>query len=81
MECAKSLELLSDYLAGSLDDGDRDGVSDHLIKCPPCADVHKDLKTIITISIELREEAPATISYPDENTIWQRVRMAKGAGS
>ncbi|MCA1591290.1 MAG: hypothetical protein LC754_01260 [Acidobacteria bacterium] len=75
MDCAKSLELLSEYRAGALDTTHRDGVSSHLSLCTTCDEVFRDLDTIVQAAAALRDEVD--ISFPDERTLWQRMVTEK----
>jgi predicted anti-sigma-YlaC factor YlaD len=74
MECEESLELLSEYHAGALDETRRDGVREHLGCCPPCDDIYHDVETIIVSASSLREEEG--ISFPDETAVWQRIQFS-----
>ena len=74
MDCEESLPLLSDYHANELGSPERDGVRQHLEDCPPCCDVLHDVETIIQSAPSLREEE--SISFPDENSIWQRIQFS-----
>jgi predicted anti-sigma-YlaC factor YlaD len=74
IECTKSLELLSDYHDGFLDDNDKNLVETHLAKCPPCVGIFKDLNTITVLASEIRT---TKISFPDENEIWHRMKLSQ----
>ena len=74
MDCAKYLELLSDYCDGSLDADTRSLVQTHLKDCIPCDGVSRELDSIVRTAVILRSE---TISFPDEETIWQRLSLTK----
>ncbi|HYE64899.1 MAG TPA: zf-HC2 domain-containing protein [Pyrinomonadaceae bacterium] len=76
IDCARSLELLSDYLADDLNQVDQDLVKTHLAVCPPCTGVLQDLNSIRMAATILRMEG--NISFPDENAVWQRLGLAKG---
>jgi predicted anti-sigma-YlaC factor YlaD len=76
MDCAKYLELLSDYCDGTLDDETRALVKTHLGECLPCDGILRDLDIIVRTAIILRSET-INISYPDEQSIWQRLNLAK----
>ncbi|HEY0406576.1 MAG TPA: zf-HC2 domain-containing protein [Pyrinomonadaceae bacterium] len=73
--CAKSLELLSDYHEGALDESQKEFVRTHLGECPPCMVVLQDIEVIITSAPVIRGEDG--ISFPDENAVWQRMRITK----
>lgn len=73
--CARSLALLSDYHDGVLDEAERDFVHTHLAECPPCVVVQQDVELIVTSAPIIRGEEG--ISFPDENVIWQRMRITK----
>jgi len=76
MDCAKSLELLSDFRDGLLADSDRALVSAHLAICVPCMGIFKDLDSIVAAAASfLRGEDG--ISFPDETVIWQRVSVKR----
>ena len=71
MDCAKSIELLSDYSAGSLGDDDSVFIRTHLTACTDCNGVFEDLKLIVQTALSMRSENG--IAYPDEEVLWQKV--------
>ena len=71
MDCARSIELLSEYSAGSLGEADSTFVSTHLSACADCDGVFKDLEVIVRTAAALRSENG--IAYPDEEVLWQRL--------
>ena len=71
MDCARSIELLSEYTAGSLGDDDSIFVRTHLTACADCNGVLEDLKLIVQTAIAMRSENG--IAYPDEEVLWQKV--------
>lgn len=73
MDCAKSLELLSEFHDGALDEAWQAKVRTHLTECPPCAGVFLDLDTIVLAATALRSDLE--IAFPDENLIWQRMSI------
>jgi predicted anti-sigma-YlaC factor YlaD len=75
MDCAKSLEMLSDYNAGSLSDSDVIFVRTHLLTCPDCDGVFKDLALIVQTASVLR--SADGIAYPDEEILWQRLSVGR----
>jgi len=74
MDCEESLELLSEYHAGALNETASGGVREHLDCCPPCDDVYHDVEAIVVSATSLRTEEG--ISFPDENTVWQRIQFS-----
>ena len=75
MDCAESLGMLSDFRDGSLEEQHRSLVSQHLSLCPPCMGVFQDIESIIVTAGGFRTEDG--ISYPDENTVWERITITK----
>lgn len=75
MKCEQSLEMLSDFHAGELDDTATTGVNTHLAECPPCADIYQELTVIVETAVTLRASKD-TITYPDENLVWQRITVS-----
>ena len=71
MDCARSIELLSDYDAGLLGDDDKLFVITHLGSCADCDGVFRDLKLIVQTALSMRSENG--IAYPDEESLWQRL--------
>jgi hypothetical protein len=71
MDCARSIELLSDYDAGFLGDDDKLFVITHLSTCADCDGIFKDLKLIVQTALAMRTENG--IAYPDEEALWQRL--------
>ncbi len=74
MDCARSIELLSDYDAGSLGEDERLFVRTHLSACADCDGVFRDLKMIVETALAMRSENG--IAYPDEEALWQRLNSA-----
>ena len=77
MNCEESIELLSDYYAGELDDANKKGVGRHLEKCLPCAGVYTELTLIVETAGVLRRENG--LAYPDEQVVWQRMSLTRTA--
>jgi len=75
MDCAKSLELLSEYHANSLQETEVVFVKTHLTGCTTCQDVYDELNMILQATAILREADG--ISYPDESALWQRLDFTK----
>ncbi|HEV2704722.1 MAG TPA: zf-HC2 domain-containing protein [Pyrinomonadaceae bacterium] len=76
MDCKESIERLSAFHDGELDEHGRSEVSNHLSDCPPCAGLYADLDNIIVAASALSIEG--SISYPDEEALWQRLRLGSG---
>jgi hypothetical protein len=74
MDCSKSLELLSEYRAGALDESEIILVRAHLSGCQDCDGVFKDLELILQAALSLRETNG--YAYPDETVIWQRLSLS-----
>ncbi|MCA1621557.1 MAG: zf-HC2 domain-containing protein [Acidobacteria bacterium] len=75
MDCAKSIELLSDFSAGSLGDQDSIFVRTHLSACVDCDGVFRDLKLIVETALAMRSENG--IAYPEEEVLWQRLSASR----
>lgn len=75
MDCARSIELLSEYNAGSLGDDDIIFVRAHLLGCADCDGVFRDLKLIVQTALAMRSENG--IAYPDEEVLWQRLSASR----
>ena len=75
MDCAKSIELLSEYSAGSLGDDDSIFIQTHLSACADCDGVFRDLKLIVQTALSMRAENG--IAYPDEEVLWQRLSAGR----
>lgn len=58
MECGKCLELLSDFIDGTINTADHSLLSTHLHECLPCGYVRSDIELIIKLARELREDFP-----------------------
>ena len=71
MDCARSIELLSDYDAGLLGGADGIIVRTHLSTCADCDGVFRDLQLIVQTAFAMRSENG--IAYPDEEALWQRL--------
>jgi predicted anti-sigma-YlaC factor YlaD len=78
MDCAKSIELLSDFHDGTLEGSLYVEVETHLATCYPCTGIFRDLDTIVLAAMTLRGEATG-LALPDEQVIWQRMSIGKDA--
>ena len=75
MDCARSIELLSDYDAGLLGDEEVIFIKTHLTDCADCDGVFRDLKLIVQTAFAMRSENG--IAYPDEEVLWQRLSASR----
>ena len=71
MDCARSIELLSEYSAGALGEPDSLFVTTHLSACADCNGVLQDLRLIVSTAAVMRSDNG--IAYPDEEVLWQRL--------
>lgn len=71
MNCDRCQELLGDLLDGSITAGNRAMVSKHLSVCFDCVAVRDDLRAIISIAREEREEY---VAPPNERALWLRIQ-------
>ena len=76
MDCARSIELLSDYTADMLGDNDKVFISTHLLDCVDCKGVFEDLRLIVQTATLLRADNDG-LAYPDEEVLWQRVSVGR----
>ena len=76
MDCETIIELLSDFHDSELDERGRLEVSVHLAKCRPCTGLYSDLDKIVLAAKALCAEQ--SILYPDEEILWQRLRLPGG---
>ncbi len=76
MNCVESLELLSEYHAGVLDEILKREVYSHLEECPPCKFIMVDIEIIVETAHVLRDSNDG-VFFPDENLIWSRIRLFK----
>ena len=75
MDCVRSIELLSEYSVGSLAEDDNIFVKTHLLTCPDCDGVLKDLALIVQTAHALRSDNG--LAYPDEEVLWHRVSVGR----
>ena len=75
MDCSRSIELLSEYSAGSLGEDEIIFVRTHLTACTDCDGVFRDLKQIVQTALSMRSENG--IAYPDEDALWQRLNASR----
>jgi len=76
MDCARSIELLSEYSAGSLGENDIVLIRTHLLDCVDCKGVFEDLRLIVQTATLLRSTENG-IAYPDEELLWARVSAGR----
>ena len=71
MDCEKCSDLLGDFLDGTMDGGDRTLFSTHLEECLGCACVRDEIRAIVSVAAESREQF---VAPPNERALWLRVR-------
>jgi hypothetical protein len=71
MDCEKCSDLLGDFLDGTLDGDDRELFGTHLEECLGCACVRDEIRTIVSVAAESREQF---VAPPNERALWLRVR-------
>ncbi|HKZ02590.1 MAG TPA: zf-HC2 domain-containing protein [Pyrinomonadaceae bacterium] len=71
MNCEKCQELVSDLLDGSLNRQDELVLNQHLDQCLECADVRRDLESIVGFCRAHQNEYTAP---PNERALWLRIR-------
>jgi anti-sigma factor ChrR (cupin superfamily) len=77
MDCVESVELLSEFQAGGLEEARHVLVAAHLSICSPCMVVFQDVVLIRSTALVLRSEEG--ITFPDEHVLWQRLNIAHRA--
>lgn len=75
MDCVKSLELLSEFSAGTLEENDQVLIRTHLSACVDCDGVLKDLVAIVDAAKALR--IANGLTFPNEDSIWQRMHLGE----
>src|SRR5688572_32944039 len=71
MNCEKCQDLISDFLDGALGHEDQSTLNSHLEECLGCADVRKDLQSIVGFCRTQRGQYDAP---PNEKALWLRIR-------
>ena len=56
--CREVVELVTEYLGGTLPGRDRDRFERHLVTCPPCTAYLAQVRTTLELAAELRAAAP-----------------------
>jgi predicted anti-sigma-YlaC factor YlaD len=56
--CKEVVELVTDYLGGTLSPVDRERFEDHLATCPPCTAYLGQVRTTLELAAELKTEEP-----------------------
>jgi anti-sigma factor RsiW len=57
--CREVVELVTDYLGGAMQGGDRVRLEQHLLACPPCTAHLAQVRAILELAGGLRRETPA----------------------
>ncbi len=71
MNCEKCQDLISDFLDGALGHEDQSTLNSHLEECLGCADVRKDLESLVGFCRTQRGQYGAP---PNEKALWLRIR-------
>jgi hypothetical protein len=71
MDCEKCSDLLGNFLDGTLEGDDGALFSAHLEECLGCACVRDELRAIVSVAAESREQF---VAPPNERALWLRVR-------
>lgn len=64
--CREVVELVTEYLGGTLSSGDRARFEDHLSTCPPCTAYLAQMRTTLELAAELGSAAPDGAPPSDE---------------
>jgi len=56
--CREIVELVTEYLGGTLAAADRVRFDQHLATCPPCTAYLAEVRTTLSLAAELRSAAP-----------------------
>jgi anti-sigma factor RsiW len=64
--CREVVELVTEYLAGTLAAADRVRFDQHLSTCPPCTAYLAEVRTMLSLAAELGSAAP-----PDDDVARQ----------
>ena len=73
MDCAESVAKLSEYHDEELAAEQAVQVRAHLAACAPCDGVYRELDEIVVAASSLGVEA--SVSYPNEDVLWQRLAI------
>jgi hypothetical protein len=73
MDCTKIISQLSEFHDGLLAEGEETSVREHLIICPSCEGIYRDLELIVSMAWDLRRDEH--LACPRKR-IWQRVESA-----
>jgi hypothetical protein len=71
MDCEKCSDLLGNFLDGTLDGDEGALFSAHLEECLGCACVRDEIRAIVSVAAESREDF---VAPPNEQAMWLRVR-------
>jgi predicted anti-sigma-YlaC factor YlaD len=75
-DCIKTIELLSEYHDKALGETEYVWVRAHLVECPPCAGIFQELEIIVVNASILRVD-DSLLAFPDEDAVWQRMRIGR----
>jgi hypothetical protein len=71
MDCEKCSDLLGNFLDGTLEGEEGALFSTHLEECLGCACVRDEIRAIVSVAAESREDF---VAPPNEQALWLRVR-------
>jgi hypothetical protein len=71
MDCEKCSDLLGNFLDGTLEGDEGTLLSAHLEECLGCACVRDEIRAIVSVAAESREDF---VAPPNEQALWLRVR-------
>ena len=77
--CAVLVEMITDYLDGTIPPGLRDRLEAHLAGCPGCASILEQVRRVIQLAGRLTEDDVEALPDADRNRLLAAFRAARRA--
>ncbi len=79
MNCRKAVELLIDYVAGDMPDGERQVLEQHFQCCRPCLVYMETYQATIRLTRQLPRDAPLPPELEQRlKEAWQQMQQGRG---
>ena len=78
MTCAELVELVTDYVEGTIPDDQRAQIDAHVAVCPPCAHVLDQWRTVIELTGSLGQEHADRLPLDQRAELIAAFRVASG---
>jgi len=75
LACKELVEIITDYLEGTLPDYDRTRFDAHILTCPPCREYVEQMRTTLRLTGRLTSDSISTGARDDLLRAFRRMKV------